>query len=74
MYHSDRIFGIQQVSDVKSLANKLYDDVWNECVGFQIGEYLFLNDSFSTEGVQEYAVFGSPMVNSSKSNQLLWGG
>ena len=57
MFHSDRIFGIQQVSDVKSLANKLYEHFWNECVGFQIGEYVFLNDSFSTEGVQEYAVF-----------------
>jgi hypothetical protein len=56
MIHTDRAFGITEVSDVKTLANQLFHYTWTGCTGYQLGEYLFLNDSFSEDGKQEFAV------------------
>jgi hypothetical protein len=57
MIHTDRVFGITEVPDVKTLANQLFHYTCTRCSGYQLGEYLFLNDSFSEDSKQEFAVF-----------------
>jgi hypothetical protein len=57
MIHIDRVFGVQYVSDIKTLANQLFHYTWTGCTGYQLNEYLFLNDSFTPFGAQEFAVF-----------------
>lgn len=47
------------VCDVESaevLAEKLTQHSWCCCTGFRLGGYLFLNDSTSPDGAQEFAV------------------
>ena len=56
MIHHDRVYGVEDVRDVKTLANKLFHYTWTGCTGYQLGEYLFLNDSFDLNGIQEFAV------------------
>lgn len=34
--------------------------VWTLCTGFELGGYLYLNDAFSEDGAQEYAVVKRP--------------
>jgi len=57
MIHNDRIFGVDQISNIESLALILFHYTWANCAGYQLGQYLFLNDSFGPDGAQEYAVF-----------------
>jgi hypothetical protein len=38
------------------LARDLSERSWTLCTGFQFGSYLFLNDSTSENGAQEFAV------------------
>jgi hypothetical protein len=57
MIHTDRVFGVQYVSTIKTLANQLFQYTWKCCTGYQLGDYLFLNDSLTPYGAQEFAVF-----------------
>jgi hypothetical protein len=57
MVHHDRIYGVTEVPDVKTLANQLFHYTWTGCTGYQLCQYLFLNDSFSEDSKQEFAVF-----------------
>jgi hypothetical protein len=57
MIHTDRVFGVQNISDIKTLANEMFHYTWSGCTGFHLGDYLFLNDSFSPDGAQEFAVY-----------------
>ena len=57
MIHTDRVFGVVEIPDIKTLANQLFHYTWTGCTGYQLDEYLFLNDSFSPDGAQEFAVF-----------------
>jgi len=57
MIHTDRVFGVKTVYDIKTLANQLFHYTWTGCTGYRLDEYLFLNDSFSPDGSQEFAVF-----------------
>jgi hypothetical protein len=56
MIHTKRVFGVQKIPDIKTLANQLFHYTWTGCTGYQLGDYLFLNDSFSPDGAQEFAV------------------
>ncbi len=56
MLHSNRRWCVAQVATAEELACKLTEHVWCGCTAFQIGEYLWLNDSTSPDGAQEYAV------------------
>ena len=47
---------IAQAQSPEQLARDLTDRTWTLCTGFQFGSYLFLNDSTSEDGAQEYAV------------------
>jgi hypothetical protein len=44
------------VASAEELAEKLVNTTWCGCTGFELGDYLFLNDSTSPDGAQEYAV------------------
>jgi hypothetical protein len=56
MFHCRRRFSVADVASAEELATKLTEQVWTLCTGFRFGGYLFLNDSLSPDGAQEYAV------------------
>jgi hypothetical protein len=65
MIHARRLFQVTQVATAEELATKLTEMTWVLCQGFRLGELLFVNDSFSGDGAQEYAVFrGTEQVES----------
>ncbi len=63
MIHRNRIFQIVEgVTDIGSLAESLTQHTWTLCTAFKLvtssdtPPLFFLNDSFSENGAQEYAV------------------
>jgi hypothetical protein len=56
MLHKNRRFVVVDVASPEELAEKLTQHTWCGCNGFRLGELLFLNDSTSPDGAQEYAV------------------
>ncbi len=63
MIHKNRIYQIvEEVSDVAALAESLTEHSWTLCTAFRLiaapdaVPLLFLNDAFSEDGAQEYAV------------------
>ena len=56
MIHSNRLFAITTIDDPLDLAVKLTEYSWTLCTGFSCQGLLFLNDSFSEDGAQEFAV------------------
>ncbi len=57
MIHKTRMFSVKKVESTEELAHMLTERTWCLCNGFQLGDLYFLNDSFSEDGAQEYAVF-----------------
>jgi len=55
MLHN-RTYQITDVPDAAALATKLTEFTWTLCTGFRLGGFLWLNDSTSEDGAQEYAV------------------
>lgn len=65
MIHKHRRYRVVEVPSATELATKLSEYTWCGCNGFSIGDLVFLNDSFSADGAQEYAVFrGSRQIES----------
>ncbi len=60
MLYADRRFCVTSEDDAEQLAHKLTARTWTGCTGFRHADYLFLNDSFSSDGAQEFAVFKNP--------------
>lgn len=56
MSHKRRRFQIADVLTEDELAVTLRAHTWTLCTGFRFGASLWLNDSFSEDSVQEYAV------------------
>jgi hypothetical protein len=56
MIHHQRTFGVITVQSVGELVDNLTEHTWTLCTGFSFEGLLFLNDSFSEDGAQEYAV------------------
>jgi nicotinamide riboside transporter PnuC len=56
MLHIGRRHSVTVVDDISELAAKLTEHTWTLCTGFRCGGWLFLNDSFSEDGAQEYSV------------------
>ena len=59
MLHADRIWSASEVSSAEELARHLTETTWCCCQGFRIAghpRYVWLNDSTSADGAQEYAV------------------
>ncbi len=60
MLHSSRRYGLSEVDTAEALAKLLTEHDWTGCTGFYVKgrrDVLFLNDSTSADGAQEYAVF-----------------
>lgn len=60
MFHADRVWCVGPVASAEELACKLTETTWCCCTGFELGGYLWLNDSTSPDGAQEYAVIKKP--------------
>ena len=59
MLHADRVWSVSEVSSAEELAKKLTETTWCCCQAFQIAghaRYVWLNDSTSEDGAQEFAV------------------
>jgi hypothetical protein len=56
MLHQNRMFGVITVQSVAELVEHLTEHTWTLCTGFSLQGLLFLNDSFSEDGAQEYVV------------------
>jgi hypothetical protein len=56
MMHSRRTFYVCPVETADELAEKLTAHTWALCTAFRLRDHLFLNDSTSEDGAQEYAV------------------
>lgn len=61
MLHKRRRFRVTEIESVDDLCEKLTQHTWTLCTGFRLRDegqtLLFLNDSTSEDGAQEYAVF-----------------
>jgi hypothetical protein len=55
--HHRRTYDVTAVASTKELAKKLATLTWCGCNGFRHGPLLILNDSFSADGAQEFAVW-----------------
>lgn len=56
MVHKQRAYQIVDVATFRELAQTLRHHTWSGCNGFRKEDWLLLNDSFSPDGAQEYAV------------------
>ena len=56
MIHESRRFHLVVVDSVGQLVDDFKKYTWTLCTGFSLQGFLFLNDSFSEDGAQEYAV------------------
>lgn len=56
MIHLQRRYNVRDVSTPEELADELDGTTWCLCTGFRLEGFLFLNDSFSEDSAQEYAV------------------
>ena len=56
MIHKDRTFNIKTCSADEMIADFQHTRSWTLCSGWRVGDTLYLNDSFSEDGAQEYAV------------------
>ena len=70
MYHEDRRWCMQTVSSAEELAEQLLDYSWCGCCGFELEDFLWLNDSTSPDRAQEYAVVRRPTDNSNEFRQV----
>ncbi|MCH7549139.1 MAG: hypothetical protein IH969_06345 [Candidatus Krumholzibacteriota bacterium] len=56
MIHTKRRYNVAKVKDVEELAEMLTATTWTLCTGFGVEGYFVLNDSFTEDSAQEYAV------------------
>jgi len=63
---------VADVATPEELAKKLTEMTWCPCNGFRLGDYLFLNDSTSPDGAQEYAVIHEPSSCQCESITFSW--
>lgn len=56
MIHKDRAYSLTIVGSFAELAEMLTKRTWTPCSGFVCGSLTLLNDAFSPDGAQEYAV------------------
>lgn len=60
MMHESRRWNVTQAESLEQLARNLTEHTWTKCTGFELAGYLFLNDSTSEDGAQEYAILRKP--------------
>ena len=57
MFHNKRVWCVSPVASAEELARKLTETTWCCCTAFALGDYLWLNDSTSPDGAQEFAIY-----------------
>jgi hypothetical protein len=62
MLHRKRTWCVLDGGAAELLAEKLTEHTWTGCTAFELQGYLFLNDSTSADGAQEYAVLKRPVA------------
>ena len=72
MFHKNRIWQITEAADAATLARKLTSCSWTLCTAFRLGGYLFLNDSLSEDGAQEYCVVKESTGKTVESITMSW--
>ena len=55
LYH-DRVWSVELVNSIDELTKKLFETTWCCCTGFELQEYLWLNDATSPDNAQEFGV------------------
>jgi hypothetical protein len=60
MVHAHRTWCISAAESAEELARLLTEHTWTLCTAFELGGYIFANDSFSEDGAAEYAVLKRP--------------
>ncbi len=56
MFHEKRIWCVAPAESAEEVATKLTEQTWTLCTAFELAGCVFLNDSTSEDGAQEYAV------------------
>ncbi len=56
MFHHRRAWCVAPVATPEELAQKVTDQTWTLCTGFELCGWLFLNDATSEDGAREYGV------------------
>lgn len=56
MFHYNRVWCVSPVASAEELARKLIETTWCCCTAFELDGYVWLNDSTSPDGAQEFAV------------------
>lgn len=56
MMHTKRVWRVVKIESLEELAHKLTGHTWTCRTGFECKSLLFLNDSTSEDGAQEYAI------------------
>ena len=74
MIHKNRLYAIADVPTAAELARELRRCTWTSCTGFRLGGLLVVNDSFSPDGAQEYAVFQEKSMLQVESLTVSWYG
>ena len=60
MMHKNRVWCVTPKATPEEVAELLTRTTWTLCTAVELGGYLFLNDSTSEDGAQEYAVVKRP--------------
>ena len=71
MMHRSRRFSVANASATE-LATKLKESTWTLCTGWRCGRFLWLNDSFSEDSAQEYAVIRESDMFQVESITVSW--
>lgn len=72
MVHKNRVWCVEEVQSAEELAQKLVGYTWTLCTGFRYSGYLFLNDSFSESGAQEYGIINERTGRQVESITVSW--
>jgi len=72
MLHKDRIWRVESVTDAATLAAHLTEMTWTGCSAFERNGLLYLNDSTSGDGAQEYAVIRRSDMRQIESVTFRW--
>lgn len=60
MFHAKRVWCVSPKETPEEVARLLTQSTWTLCTAIELRGYLFLNDSTSEDGAQEYAVVKRP--------------
>ena len=72
MIHDKRRFQIKTCESQEELIEQLTQHSWTLCTGFRFDGFLWLNDAFSEDGAQEYAVILEKKMMQVESITVSW--